>query len=204
MKQQASKTRIITTLFKYSQIQRCNPTLNIGCHLDVYVLDNAIQSGICIHNKWEYRSKLGLYLGRSPNHRHNVALVLDRTTRLVSPQFHVTFDPRFYTTKQDEFDTHRQTKSGLLVDEKIKKIKKHSIYEYKREMPEKEGVNPRKKTILMTQDSNNPEEQPNVGKYTLEDTDNLKVTPNDSNLVNTRGYSPENPEATRQYSVKKL
>ena len=35
------------------------------------------------------------------------------------------------------------------------------------------------------------------------DTDNLQVRPNDSNLVNTKGYSPENPEATVQESVNK-
>ena len=57
-------------------------------------------------------------------------------------------------------------------------------------MTEKEGVNPGKNNILMTQGSNTPEEQPKVGKSTLEDTDNLQVTTNDSTLGNTRGYSP--------------
>ena len=55
----------------------------------------------------------------------------------------------------------------------------------------------------MTQGSNTPEEQPKVGKSTLVDTDNLQVTPNDSNLVNTKGSSPENPEATGQELVNK-
>ena len=65
-------------------------------------------------------------------------------------------------------------------------------------MTEKEGVNRGKNNILMTQGSNTPEEQPKVGKYTLEDTGNLQGTPNDSTLGNTRGYSPKNPEATRK------
>ena len=55
----------------------------------------------------------------------------------------------------------------------------------------------------MTQVSNTPEEQPKVGKSTLAGTYNLQVTPNYSTLVNTKGSSPENPEATRQESVNK-
>ena len=81
----------------------------------VYVLDAALQSGRAIHNKWEYCSKVVIYLGRTPNNRLNMALVLYCTTGLVSPQFHATFDPRFYTVKQDKFDTHWKTKSTLIA-----------------------------------------------------------------------------------------
>ena len=55
----------------------------------VFVLDNALQGGRGIFHKWKQRSKVGIYLGRSPQHGRNVALVLDRMTGLVSPQFHV-------------------------------------------------------------------------------------------------------------------
>ena len=55
----------------------------------------------------------------------------------------------------------------------------------------------------MTQGSNNPEEQPKVGKSSLLDTDNIQVTPNDSTSGNTKLSSLENPEATGQESVTK-
>ena len=38
-----------------------------------------------------------IYLGRSPAHAENVALVLNHNTVLVSPQFHVVFDEDFTT-----------------------------------------------------------------------------------------------------------
>jgi hypothetical protein len=62
-----------------------------GC--PVCVLDSSIQGGRGIIHKWKQRSKVGTHLGRSPQHARSVALVLDRQTALVSPQFHVTFDP---------------------------------------------------------------------------------------------------------------
>ena len=60
---------------------------------------------------------MGIYLGRSPNHGRNVALVLDRSTGLVSPQFHVTFDSSFHTVKQDDLDSKWQAKAGLVTKE---------------------------------------------------------------------------------------
>ena len=83
-----------------------------GC--PAYVLNSALQTGRGIHHKWEYRSKVGIYLGRSPNHGQNAALIMDRTTGLVSPQFHVKFDPGFSTFKQDRFDTQGQQRVGLI------------------------------------------------------------------------------------------
>ncbi|KAL7460959.1 hypothetical protein ACHAXS_001393 [Conticribra weissflogii] len=47
--------------------------------------------------KWEPRARLGIYVSRSPHHAGNVALVLNPTTGLVSPQFHVVFDDEFTT-----------------------------------------------------------------------------------------------------------
>ena len=40
---------------------------------------------------------MGIYLGRSPAHTENVALVLNTKTVLVSQQFHVVFDDDFTT-----------------------------------------------------------------------------------------------------------
>eukprot|EP00978_Attheya_sp_CCMP212_P037948 scaffold183254_cov63-Attheya_sp.AAC.2 len=49
--------------------------------------------------KWEPRSRLGINLGSSPNHARNVHLVLSLETGLVSPQFHVSVDDFFETTR---------------------------------------------------------------------------------------------------------
>ncbi len=80
----------------------------------VYVLDNSLQSGKGIYHKWKQRSRVGIYLGRSPQHARSVALVLDRKTGLVSPQFHIKFDPSFQTVKTDEFDSQWQLKTGFV------------------------------------------------------------------------------------------
>jgi hypothetical protein len=51
-----------------------------------------------------------------------VANVLSQTTGLVSPQFHVTFDPSFHTVKQDDYDGLWQIKAGF-VNQKGEAIK---------------------------------------------------------------------------------
>ena len=53
-----------------------------------------------IYNKWKSRSKVGIYLGTSPLHARNIALVLNMETGTVSPQFHVQFDKTFSTIKE--------------------------------------------------------------------------------------------------------
>ena len=69
-----------------------------GC--PVYVLDAKLQTAGAIFNKWRDRSKVGIYLGPSPQHARTVALVLSLSTGHVSPQFHVSFDPSFQTVKK--------------------------------------------------------------------------------------------------------
>lgn len=81
-----------------------------GC--PVYVLDSALQSNQP-HHKWKERARVGIYLGKSQTHARNVALVLDRNTGHVSPQFHVKFDPYFNTVREDEDDSQWQAKTGL-------------------------------------------------------------------------------------------
>jgi hypothetical protein len=86
-----------------SSFSKANVTTNpvhwqpFGC--PVYVLSSAKQT-TGIQNKWAERSKVGIYLGRSPQHAQSVALVLNLDTGLVSPQFHVTFDPTFQTMRK--------------------------------------------------------------------------------------------------------
>jgi hypothetical protein len=71
---------------------------HFGC--PVYVLDAGLQGSAGIHSKWGERSRVGIYLGRSPQHARQVALVLNLTTGRVSPQFHVAFDPSFQTMRK--------------------------------------------------------------------------------------------------------
>lgn len=99
-----------------------------GC--PVYVLDEALQTGN-IHHKWKNRSRVGVYLGMSPHHNKNVALVLSLETGLVSPQFHVTFDPSFHTVAQERWTSMWQWKAGLAAQSDDKdvgiEIKKHPL-----------------------------------------------------------------------------
>ena len=67
-----------------------------GC--PIYVLEDNLATGKTIP-KWMPRARLGIYLGFSPNHARNVALVLNPNTGLVSPQYHVKFDDLFETTR---------------------------------------------------------------------------------------------------------
>ena len=50
-------------------------------------------------NKWEGRLVLVIYLGPSPHHAGSVSLVLNLTTGIVLPQFHVGHDNFFDTTR---------------------------------------------------------------------------------------------------------
>ena len=82
-----------------------------GC--PVYVLDNALATGNIFH-KWKERSRVGIYLGKSPVHAKNVALVLNMETGHVSPQFHVKFDPSFHTVKENKWSSKWQVLAGFV------------------------------------------------------------------------------------------
>ena len=69
----------------------------------VYVLDESLQTGKPF-NKWKQHARVGIYLGQSPIDNQNVALVLNRNTGHVSPQFHVKFDSSFHSIQQDQLD----------------------------------------------------------------------------------------------------
>jgi hypothetical protein len=66
-----------------------------GC--PVFVLEASLQDGHRIP-KWKPRSRMGIYLGNSPDHATSVPLVLNINTGLVSPQYHLVFDDAFSTT----------------------------------------------------------------------------------------------------------
>ena len=67
-----------------------------GC--PVFVLDHRLQGDSKIP-KWEPRARVGVFMGHSPVHAGNVALVLNLQTRHVSLQFHVVFDDIFSTVE---------------------------------------------------------------------------------------------------------
>ena len=91
---------------------------HFGC--PVFVLDNDLQAGRNIRNKWKSRSRMGLYMGRSPIHARNVALVLDIETGYVSPQFHVKMDSSFHSvkpsTRTEMIKSKWQAKTGFVRD----------------------------------------------------------------------------------------
>ena len=60
-----------------------------------FLLDPRLQSGLSTCLKWEPRSRLGIYVGNSPDHAGTVALVLNPRTGHVSPQFHIVFNDLF-------------------------------------------------------------------------------------------------------------
>jgi hypothetical protein len=61
----------------------------------VYVLHKSLQDAGGSCQKWKSRCWQGVYLGQSPMHASNVALVYIPETTHVSPQFHVTYDDTF-------------------------------------------------------------------------------------------------------------
>ena len=92
-----------------------------GC--PVFVLNSKLQEGKPFP-KWDQRARVGIYLGPSPSHNKNVALVLDRKTGLVSPQFHVLFDNDFQTVKDDQYESLWQLKAGFVTQREIEAANK--------------------------------------------------------------------------------
>jgi hypothetical protein len=69
------------------------------CHTPlcpVYALNSSLANEKSIP-KWDNRFRLGINLGPSPIHARNISLVLNLTTGLSSPQFHVKHDEFFET-----------------------------------------------------------------------------------------------------------
>ena len=93
-----------------------------GC--PVYVLNSKLQEGKPF-GKWKQRSRVGVYLGQSPHHNKNVALILDRTSGYVSPQFHVKFDNYFESIMDDTHDSEWKVKAGFISQREREKILKN-------------------------------------------------------------------------------
>ena len=73
-----------------------------GC--PVYVLEENLQDGKK-EPRWNPRSRVGIYLGRSREHASNVAYVLNPRTDCISAQYHLVFDNDFQTvTATDDIE----------------------------------------------------------------------------------------------------
>ena len=108
-------------LFSGSNVES-NPKHWIPFGAPAYVLNAEFRDGKPYH-KWKERSKLGIYLGKSPVHNKQVALVLDRVTGYVSPQFHVKVDMGFYTLRQTKMSSTWQVATGFQDSSKTARSK---------------------------------------------------------------------------------
>ena len=84
-----------------------------GC--PVYVLDARLQGNGMIP-KWDPWAQVGVYLGHSPSHAGNVALVLNLQTGHISPQYHLVFDDGFSTVDALRTDTEPDNWKDLVKD----------------------------------------------------------------------------------------
>ena len=94
-----------------------------GC--PVFVLEEQLQSGRP-YQKWRQRARVGIYLGQSPIHNRNVALVLQRNTGHFSPQFHVKFEPSFHTVQRDKLECTWQQATYFVQPPPEKQITKQT------------------------------------------------------------------------------
>ena len=135
LKQLSGKTPI--EIFTHGQVMP-EPKHSRPFACPVYVLDNALQQSKP-HRKWDERSRVGLYLGRSPFHARSVALVLNLTTARVSPQYHVQFDPSFQTIRESfggiEPPSHWQSICGFTKSRKTPKSDQSQDHESARPDP---------------------------------------------------------------------
>ena len=128
----------------------------------MYVLENSLQAGH-IHHKCTQRSKVGIYLGRSPQHARSVALVIDRNTGLVSPQFHLSFDPSFNTVKQDKLESMWKMKARFVTQrEPSKPAKEKSKRNKVADTSEHPQGHKRKRTALNGNERETPQDRANL------------------------------------------
>ena len=67
-----------------------------GC--PTHILDNKLQGNQAIQ-KWQARSRLGIYWGPSPNHSRSISLILNPRTGHTSSQYYVKHDDFFETVR---------------------------------------------------------------------------------------------------------
>ena len=83
-----------------------------GC--PTYALRSELQDSKPFH-KWENRSQVGIYIGRSPQHASNISLVMHKDSGYVSPQFHVVHDRKFESLRHFKPTCTWRQKVGLMA-----------------------------------------------------------------------------------------
>ncbi len=79
----------------------------------MYVLETELQARLPFH-KWKNCTNVGIYLGKSPLHVRNVALIVDQNSGRVSPHFHVKRDIAFDTVKQQPLLCQWMLRAGFI------------------------------------------------------------------------------------------
>ena len=64
--------------------------------LPAYVLNPKLQDGKKFP-KWDFRTRQGQYLGKSPKYASSISLIINLYTDFISPQFCVIYNNSFYT-----------------------------------------------------------------------------------------------------------
>jgi hypothetical protein len=117
-----------------------------GC--PIYVLEPTLRQNHKIP-RWKPRSRVGIYLGFSPNHASSVPLVLSTTTGLVSPQYHVVFDDNFTTTtsfKENQVPTNWidlfNSTATCYVDEDFSSTNLYEHSSFEKSSSQRESIQP--------------------------------------------------------------
>ena len=98
--------------FSHTTVQRnIHHSAPFGC--PTYILTSELQARLPFH-KWKSRSNVGIYLRKLPLHARNVALVMDRNSGRVSPQYHIKFDIAFDTVRHQPLQCTWMTKAGFI------------------------------------------------------------------------------------------
>lgn len=90
----------------------------VNCHTwgcPIFVLEPKLRkSGVKIP-KWAPRSRQGVYMGFSKFHSSLIALVLNKSTGSISPQFHVVFDDGFTTVPSGDGNISQESWLNIIT-----------------------------------------------------------------------------------------
>jgi len=89
-----TNTRMLLICLFYTSSPSLDHFHPFGC--PVYILNRSLADRNSIP-RWQPRSHLGIYLGRSPNHAKDVSLVLNLNTNYISAKYHIIYDNKFET-----------------------------------------------------------------------------------------------------------
>jgi hypothetical protein len=100
-----------------------------GC--PAYVLDPKLQDGKKIP-RWNPRSKLGQFVGRSQFHAANIGMIRNLRTGAISPQFNVVYDDHFTTVGADITGDNLPVPHGF---DELMRLSRENFYEHETTLP---------------------------------------------------------------------